>query len=1589
MGSMLLSPQHVGFGDPPNLMCNPHLNDKGFVDSGCSRHMTGNIAYLSNFKEFDGGHVTFGGGTYGERITGKGTLKTDNLYFDDVYFVKELNFNLFSVSQMCDKKNYVLFTDSKCLVLSPDFKFPDESQILLKILRKDNIYNFDMKNIVPKESLTCLAAKATLDESMLWHRRLGHINFKNINKLVKENLVRGLPLKHFENDQTCVDCLKGKQHRASCKSKVQNPITKPLFMLHMDLFGPTFNGVAERRNRTLIEAVKTMLANSKLPTTFWAEAVSTACYVQNRVLVVKPHNKIPYELFRGFKPALSFMRPFGCHVTILNTLDNLGKFDGKSDEGFFVRYSLSSKAFRVYNIRTKKVEENLHVGFLENMPIIEGNGTSTNESAGIQGELNVGTFTGKEGTSQDCIVMPIWKDASYFDSPSKEVGNDDPKQDEEGLNNENNDKEKSEDNSSTKQDNTADQQVNTVSPRLNTGIIELNTVGSSVNNATPEDMVGPSNSFEATYFEFFNDEYEPKVDLGNIPNSYAVPTTPYIRIPKDPQFRQAEWQNLLLNKGFLEEPKRISKALSDLAWVEAMQEEILQFKLQKVWILVDLPKGHRAIEEGIDYDEVFAPVARIEAIRLFLTYASFMGFEDPDHPDKVYKVVKALYGLHQAPRAWYETLVNYLLGNGFHRGKIDQTLFIKKQKGDILLVQIYVDDIICGSTKKELCTQFEKLMKDKFQMSSMGELTFFLGLHVQQKKDGIFIYQDKYVDEILRKFNYTDVKSASTPVDLEKPLVKDGDATDADEHLYRSMIGSLMYLIASRPDIIYLKGKPTLGLWYSWDSPFELVTYIDSDYAGATQDRNSTTGGCQLLGNRLISWQCKKQTVVATSTTEAEYVAASCCGQVLWIQNQLPDYGFIQLAKIDTEHNVADLLTNGFDAGRISTNESKNIKQKYPSNRNVKRGQDTKVPQSGGPPIKVGDEVVHKELGDRMERAATTASSLEAEQDSDAQTRFEAASKSPMTHLSQELIHLEVGRTCMRTRFSSSLVGETSTNPKHRNPPTEGYRDAIVIPAILAENFELKHGLLNLVTSKQFCGFKKEDPHAHIRWFNKITSMMKYKDVPNLSISEAWERFKDLLRACPYQDFTELHQLDTFYNALNATDQDSLNAAAGGNLLTKTPREALTIIENKSKVRNSRNKPIVSQVKESNVDSSEITSAVASAVTSAMTVMFKQHQVTPAPASVKAVEEICVTCGGPHPYHQCLAIDGNIFLEFQDNIQRYVSAAAANYNQGNTGYRPPSIANQIQPPGFAQPNVQNNENRYNQEFAECLALADLGASINSMPLSIWQKLSLPELSPTQIILELADRSTTRPAGIAEDVFVKVGRFQFPTDFIVVDYVVDPRVPLILMRPFLRITRALIDVYGEELTLRVDDDAITFKVGQTSKYSYNDAESINRIDVIDVACEEYVQEVLGFSENSNSGNPTIISDPIIALSPPSLTPFEGGDFILEEIEACLVSKSIPPGIDDTNFDPEGDILLIEKLLNDDPTSPLPSKDLNLEELKIVKSSIDEPPELELKDLPSHLEYAFLEGDAKLPVIIAKNLKDDEKARLLKILKSHKR
>ncbi|GJW77409.1 putative ribonuclease H-like domain-containing protein [Tanacetum coccineum] len=509
---------------------NPHqdLKNKGVIDNGCSRQLTGNKSYLIDYEEIDGGFVAF-----------------------------------------------------------RDFKLTDESHVLLKVPRKDNMYSVDLKNVVPQGGLTCLFAKATPDESNLWHRRLGHVNFKTMNKLVRGNLLRGLPSKLFEINQTCVACQKGKQHKASCKAKTVSSIIQPLQMLHMDLFGPTFvkslmkkmyclfitddfsrfswvfflatkyetfeifktfitcienlidlkvkvircdngtefknrvmnqfcemkdikrefsvartpqkNRVAERKNRTLIEAARTMLADLKLPTTFWAKAVNTACYVQNMVLVIKPQNKTPYELFLGRKPALSFMRPFGCLVIILNIIDHLGKFNGKADEGFFVGYSTNSKAFRVFNNRTRIVEENPHVQFSENTPNITGSTKACNDA----GKTRMETILCKY-----YILLPMWPvdplfsqdsksspDAGFKPSREKEKkdvedpGNEDsevPSTEEPRVNQEKDDNVSSTNNVKTARVNSTNT-INIVSPTVNVAGIEVNVVDPKSSIELPDD----------------------------------------------------------------------------------------------------------------------------------------------------------------------------------------------------------------------------------------------------------------------------------------------------------------------------------------------------------------------------------------------------------------------------------------------------------------------------------------------------------------------------------------------------------------------------------------------------------------------------------------------------------------------------------------------------------------------------------------------------------------------------------------------------------------------------------------------------------------------------------------------------------------------------------------------------------------------------------------------------------------------------------------------------------------------------------------------------------------------------------------------
>nr|GEU58763.1 copia protein [Tanacetum cinerariifolium] len=586
------------------------LKGKSIVESGCSRHMTRNKAYLVEYQDFNGGPVAFGGS--------KGQI-----------------------------------IDTECLVLSPNFKLPDEHQVLLGVPKQNNMYSFNLENVVPSRDLACLIAKATVDESSKWNRRLGHpVTIEN-----KVNITAGP--KEANNSAGTKDNINAGNSDMEAEH-VQEYFVLPLWSSYT----------------LTVKSSEVKNGDEKL-------IGDTGSKTNEEP--VDPKDQV-----------------------FLEELERLKRQEKEADDA----------ANTLRKTLAKSTEDLL---------------------------LQAGAA---RASNTNC--------------------------------------------------------VNTASITVNTASTIVNTTSTPVNTAS----------------SLRNDIYE---------------------VPDDEIFTSASYDD--------------EGAVADFTNLESNVN------------------GHRQ-EEGIDYDEVSAPVAWIESIRIFLAFASYMGFIvyqmdvksaflygkideevyvsqpsgfiDPKFLKKVYKVAKALYGLYQAPRAWYATLSTFLVKSGYRRGLIDKNLFIKKDKKDIMLVQVYVDGIIFGSTKKSWCDEFEELMKSRFQMSSMGELTFFLGLQVKQKEDGIFISQDKYVAEILKKFDFISEKTSSTPIETKKPSVKDAKAANVDVRIYKSMIGSLMYLTASKPDIM-----------------------------------------------RLISWQCKKQTIVATSTTKAEYVVAvSYRGQVLWIQLQMLDYGF-------------------------------------------------------------------------------------------------------------------------------------------------------------------------------------------------------------------------------------------------------------------------------------------------------------------------------------------------------------------------------------------------------------------------------------------------------------------------------------------------------------------------------------------------------------------------------------------------------------------------------------------------------------------------------------------------------------------------
>ena len=925
--------------------------DEWIKDSGCSRHMTGNKSLFSTYQKCDGGNVTFGSKAK-SKIIGKGTISHDSLTIDDVAHVDNLGFNLLSISQLCRNKYNVLFSENGSKILR-------DGITIAKGVLKNNVYV--MKLDQSSRDKLCLAS---LDESStLWHRRLGHANMRLIQNLSSKDLVRDLPKLKYDQ-HFCDACKVGKQVHNSHKAKNMVSTSRCLELLHMDLFGPSAiqsyggnfytlvivddysrytwtkflkskneafdkfeilskkiqnqigsnivsirtdhgrefdnefqfgnfcdkngithnfsaprtpqsNGVVERKNRTLQEMSRTMLNEQNIPQKFWCNAVDTSTYILNRVLIRPFLNKTPYELYKGRKPTLGYFRVFGSKCFILNTKDYLTKFDPKSYEGVFLGYSQTSKAYIVLNKETLRVEESLNITFDESPP------------------------------------------------PSK------------------------------------------TSPLVDDDLVESQAMDDQV-------IIEDDKEEEPTNKQIVNVKESKSHPLDNVIGKINERTL------------RSKAQNESNDFCFVStiEPKNINEAIKDESWIIAMQEELNQFVRNDVWTLVPPPRSQTIIgtkwvfrnkmdengivsrnkarlvaqgynqQEGIDYDETFAPVARLESIRILLAYAcahnfklfqmdvksAFLngvineevyvaqppGFVDFEKPNHIFKLKKALYGLKQAPKAWYDRLKTFLVDHKYTMGLVDNTLFTKKKDSHIIIVQIYVDDIIFGSTCQDLCDDFSKIMHDEFEMSMMGELNFFLGLQIKQLEDGIFFNQSKYIRDMLRKFGLEDSKPIKTPMSTETKLVKYEESESVDNTKYRGMIGSLLYLTASRPDIMfsvclcarfqedpktihleavkrifrYIKGTTHLGLWYPKGTGLDTIVYADSDHAGDYVDRKSTSGTCTFVGHCLTSWFSKKQTSLAISTTEAEYVSAGkACQQALWMKQALVDYG-IQLNEI-------------------------------------------------------------------------------------------------------------------------------------------------------------------------------------------------------------------------------------------------------------------------------------------------------------------------------------------------------------------------------------------------------------------------------------------------------------------------------------------------------------------------------------------------------------------------------------------------------------------------------------------------------------------------------------------------------------------
>ncbi|GJS57099.1 retrovirus-related pol polyprotein from transposon TNT 1-94 [Tanacetum coccineum] len=882
-----------------------------YLDSGCSKHMTGNRSQLMNFVSKFLGTVRFGNDQIA-KIMGYGDYQLGNVIISRLHFGKTLAFRI-SLDDML------------------------------------------------KSSSICLLSKASKTKSWLWHRRLSHLNFGTLNKLAKDGLARGIPRLKFQKDHLCSACALGKSKKTSHQPKAEDTNQEKLYLLHMDLCGPMRvasingkryilvivddysiftwvrflntkdeahaaiikcikniqvrlkatvrnvrtdngtefvnqtlrewyenvgishqtsvartpqqNGVVERRNRTLVEAARTMLIFSKALLFLWAEAINTACYTQNRSLIRLRYNKTPYELMQDKKPDLSFFHVFGSLCYPTNDHEDLGKFDAKADIGIFVGYAPAKKASGP--------------GLHYMTPVTSSTGLGSNPVSQLP-------CLPPKRDDWDRLFQPMFDE--YFNPPPIVVS---PVQEVAAL----------------RAEVLADSPVST---SIDQDAPSISIPSSQEHEQSPIISQGFEESPKTPTFhddplnESPNEDSTPQGSSSNVRQIHTLfehlgrwtKDHPIANVIGDPSRSVSTRKQLETDAmwcyfdAFLTsvEPKNFKQAMTEPSWIDAMQEEIHEFERLEVWELVPCPDNVQ--EEGIDFEESFAPVARIEAIRIFVANAAHKnmtiyqmdvkmaflngelkevvyvsqpeGFVDQNNPSHVYKLKKALYGLKQAPRAWYDMLSSFLISQQFSKGAVDPTLFTRHAGNDILLVQIYVDDIIFALTNTAMCDEFANQMTNKFKMSMIGQISFFLGLQISQSPRGIFINQSKYASEIVKKYGLHTTDSVDTPMIENKKLDEDLQGKPVDATLYRGMIGSFMYLTSNRHDLNY-------------------VVYLCAWYQAKPTEKHLQA----FLGDRLVSWSSKKQKNIAISSTEDEYIALSgCCSQILWKRSQLTDYGF-------------------------------------------------------------------------------------------------------------------------------------------------------------------------------------------------------------------------------------------------------------------------------------------------------------------------------------------------------------------------------------------------------------------------------------------------------------------------------------------------------------------------------------------------------------------------------------------------------------------------------------------------------------------------------------------------------------------------